>query len=79
MSNKSFNCLKTVRGVSHFEFLTCISFLTEKATPTLSRHVVQNCDGLDTNQSFDVIVCLRQCHSLDFDIVVVWLRESRYG
>ena len=31
----------------------------------LSLHFVQNCDGLDSDQSFDVTVCLRQCHSLD--------------
>ena len=71
MTNISFNCLKTVQCVSHFEFLTCISFLTEKAKPILLLHVVQNCDGLDSDQSFDVTVCLRHCHSLDFDIVMV--------
>ena len=59
------------------EFLTCKSFLTENATPILSLHVVQNCDGLDSDQSFDVTVCLRQLHSLDFDIVTVWLRQFK--
>ena len=75
MLNNSFNCLQTVKCVSHFEFLTCIPFLTEKATPTSSLHVVQNCNGLDSDQSFDVTVCLRHCHSMDFDIVTAWLRQ----
>ena len=59
--------LKTVQCVSHYKLFACIPFLTEKATPTLSLHVVQKCDGLDSDQSFEVTVCLRQCHSLDFD------------
>ena len=54
-------------------------FQLKKATQTVSLHIVQNCDGLDSDQSFDVTVYLRQCHSLDFDIFTVWLRESRYG
>ena len=34
-------------------FLTCISFLTEKKTTlTVSLHVVQNSDDLDIDQSF---------------------------
>ena len=60
--------LKTVRLVFQYEFLTCLSFLTEKATPTLLLHVVHKCDGLDSDQSFDVTVCLRQCHSLDLTV-----------
>ena len=58
MSNICFNCLKTVRLVSHYEIHTCISLLSEKATPTLLLYVVHKCDGLDRDQSFDVTVCL---------------------
>ena len=54
---------------------TCISFLTERSNTSIIADVVQNFDGLDSEQSFDVTVCLRQCHSLDFDLVTVWLKQ----
>ena len=37
-------------------------------------HFLQHCDGLDSDQSFDITVSLRQCQRLDFGIVMVWLR-----
>ena len=55
-----FYYLKTARCICHFEFLSCLSFLTENSNTAFA----QNCDGLDSDQSFGVTVCLRQCHSL---------------
>ena len=37
------------------------------------------CVSQKQHQHYYVTVCLRQCHSLGFDIVTVWLRESRHG
>ena len=37
-------------------------------------HFLQYFDGLDSDQSLDITVSLRQCQRLDFDIVMVWLR-----
>ena len=55
-----FYYLKTARCICHFEFLSCLSFLTENSITAFAK----KCDGLDSDQSFGVTVCLRQCHSL---------------
>ena len=59
-----FYYLKTARCISHFEFLSCLSFLTENSNAIIITTFAQNCVGLDSDQSFGVTVCLRQCHSL---------------
>ena len=59
-----FYYLKTARCICHFEFLSCLSFLTENSNTIIITAFAQNCDGLDSDQSFGVTVCLRQCHSL---------------
>ena len=60
-----FYYLKTARCICHFEFLSCLSFLTEKKNNTIIiTAFAHNCVGLDSDQSFGVTVCLRQCHSL---------------
>ena len=56
--------LKTARCICHFEFLSCLSFLTEHSNTIMITAFAQNCDGLDSDQSFCATVCLRQCHSL---------------
>ena len=38
--------------------------LTENSNTIIITTFAQNCDGLDSDQSFGVTVCLRQCHSL---------------
>ena len=53
-----FYYLKTARCICHFKFLT------EKSNTIIITAFAQNCDGLDSDQSFGVTVCLRQCHSL---------------
>ena len=58
-----FYYLKTARCMCHFEFLSS-SFLTENSNTIIITAFAQNCDGLDSDQSFGVTVCLRQCHSL---------------
>ena len=45
-------------------FLSCLSFLTENSNTIIITAFAQNCEGLDSDQSFGVTVCLRQCHSL---------------
>ena len=42
----------------------CLSFLTVNSNTIIITAFAQNCDGLDSDQSFGVTVCLRQCHSL---------------
>ena len=59
-----FYYLKTARCICHFEFLSCLSFLTEDSNTVIITAFAQNCVDLDSNQSFGVTVCLRQCHSL---------------
>ena len=59
-----FYYLKTARCIHHFEFLCCLSFLTENSIIIIITAFAQNCDGLDSDQSFSVTVCFRQCHSL---------------
>ena len=59
-----FNYLKTARFICHFEFLSCILFLTENSNTIIITVFAHNCHGLDSDQSFGVTVCLRQCHSL---------------
>ena len=59
-----FYCLKTVRCICHFEFLNCLLFLTEHSNTIIITAFAQNFVGLDSDQSFGVTVCLRQCHSL---------------
>ena len=59
-----FYYLKTARCIYHFEFLSCLSFLTENSNTIINTAFAQNCVGLDSDQSFGVMVCLRQCHSL---------------
>ena len=41
-----------------------LSFLTENSNTIIITAFAQNCVGLDSDQSFGVMVCLRQCHSL---------------
>ena len=59
-----FNCLKTDRCIYHFEFLSCLSFLTENSNTIIITAFAQNCVSLDRDQSLGVTVCLRQFHSL---------------
>ena len=59
-----FYYLKTARCFCHFEFLSCLSFLTENSNTIIITAFAQKCDGLDSDQSFGVTVYLRQCHSL---------------
>ena len=59
-----FYYLETARCICHFEFLSCLSFLTENSNTIIITAIAQNCVGLDSNQNFGVTVCLRQCHSL---------------
>ena len=59
-----FHYLKTARCICHFEFLSCLSFLTKNSNTIIITAYAQNCDCLDSDQSFGVTVCLRQCHSL---------------
>ena len=56
--------LKTARCICNFKFLSCLSFLTENSNTIIITSLAQNCNGLDSDQSFGVTVCLRQCHSL---------------
>ena len=72
-----FYCLKIARCIFHFEFPSCLSFLTQNSNKLIINALAQNCGGLDNDRSLGVKVCLRQCHNLDFDKVTVWLRESR--
>ena len=44
--------------------LSCLSFLAENSNTIIITAFAQNCVGLDSDQSFGVTVCLRQCHSL---------------
>ena len=53
-----FYYLKTARCICHFEFLCCLSFLTENSNTIIITAFEQNCDGLDSDQSFGVTVCL---------------------
>ena len=59
-----FYYLKTARCICNFEFLSCLSFLTENSLTIIITAFAQNCNGLDSDQRFGVTVCLRQCHSL---------------
>ena len=59
-----FYYLKTARCICHFEFLSCLPFLTENSNTIIITSFAQNCVGLDSDPSFGVTVCLRQCHSL---------------
>ena len=59
-----FYFLKTTRCICHFEFLSCLSFLTEKSNTIIITALAQNCVSLDSDQILGVTVCLRQCHSL---------------
>ena len=59
-----FYYLKTAGCIYHFEFLSCSSFLTENSNTIIITAFAHNCVGLDSDQSFGVTVCLRQCHSL---------------
>ena len=59
-----FYYLKTARCIYHFEFLRCLSFLTENSNTIIITAFAHNCVSLDSDQSFGVTVCLRQCHSL---------------
>ena len=56
--------LKTARCNYHFEFLSCLSFLTENSNTIIITAFAQKCVGLDRDRSFGVTVCLRQYHSL---------------
>ena len=56
--------LKTARCICHFEFLSYLSFLTENSNTIIITAFAQNCVCLDSDQSFGVTVCSRQCHSL---------------
>ena len=42
----------------------CLSFLTENSYTIIITAFAKNCDGMDSDQSFGVTVCSRQCHSL---------------
>ena len=59
-----FYYLKTAICICHFEFLSCLSFLIENSNTIIITAFAQSCDGLDSDQSFGVTVCLRQCLSL---------------
>ena len=59
-----FYYLKTARCICHFEFLSCLSFLSENSNTIIITAFAQNCIGMDSHQSSGVTVCLRQCHSL---------------
>ena len=59
-----FDYLRTARCIFHFEFLSCLSFLTENSNTIINTAFAQNCVGLDSVRSFGVTVWLRQCHSL---------------
>ena len=59
-----FHHLKTARSIYHFEFLSCISFLTENSNTMIITAFAQNCVSLDSDRSLGVMVCLGQCHSL---------------
>ena len=59
-----FYYLKTAGCVYHFEFLSCLSFLTENSNTIIINAFAQNCVALDSDLNFGVTVCLRQCHSL---------------
>ena len=59
-----FYYLKTARCIYHFEFLSCLSFLTETINTIIITEFAQNCVCLDSNRSFGVTVYLRQCHSV---------------
>ena len=59
-----FYYLKTARCICNFESLSCLSIVTEISNTIIITAFAQNCNGLDSNQSFGVTVCLRQCHSL---------------
>ena len=59
-----FYYLKTARCIYHLEFLSCLSFLTVNSNTIIITAFAHNCVGLDSDQSFGITVCLRQCHSL---------------
>ena len=59
-----FYYLKTARCIYHFEFLSCLSFLPENSNTFIITALAQNCISLDSDLSFGVTFCLRQCHSL---------------
>ena len=40
-----FYCLKAARCISHFEFLCCLSFLTEKSNTIIITAFANNCSG----------------------------------
>ena len=46
-----FYYLKTARCICHFEFLSCLSFLTENNNTIIITAIAQNCDGLNSDQS----------------------------
>ena len=46
--------------ISHVEFLSCLSFLTENSNTIIITAFAQNCDGLDSDQSFGVTAWLRR-------------------
>ena len=46
------------------EFRSRLSFLTENSNTIIITAFAQNCVGLNSDPSFCVTVCLRQCHSL---------------
>ena len=54
-----FYCLKTARSISHFEFLSYLSFLTENSNTIIITAFAQNCGG-DSDRSLGVMVCYRQ-------------------
>ena len=59
-----FLLFENCQSICHFEFLSCLSFLTENSNTIIITAFAQNFVGLDSDQSFGVMVCLRQCHSL---------------
>ena len=59
-----FYYLKTARCINRFEFLSCLSFLTENSNTIIITAFAQYCVGLDSDRIFGVTVYLRQCHSL---------------
>ena len=48
--------LETARCICNFEFLSCLSFLTENSNTIIITAFAQNCNGLDSDQSFGVSV-----------------------
>ena len=54
-----FYYLKTARCICHFEFLSCLSFLTENSNTIIITAFAQNCDGLDNTFATPIAVAVQ--------------------